>query len=60
MRKLRKALTLEEAFYMVMIAWVTLSIFALLIDLVIVGIRLMNGDYNVTIPISVGLTLPTA
>ena len=59
-RKLRKGLTLQDAFYMVMIAWVGLSIIALLIDLVIVGIHLMRGDYNVTIPIRVGLTLPTS
>ena len=60
MGRLEKALTLQDAFYIVMIVWMGLSILALLIDLVLVGMKLMHGDYNVTIPIRIGMTLPVS
>jgi len=56
--KIRKAITLEEAFYWVMIIWLALSILALLYDLIVVGLNFLNGNYNVTIPIHVGLSVP--
>ncbi|UXD21970.1 hypothetical protein IPA_00320 [Ignicoccus pacificus DSM 13166] len=60
MKKIRSGLTLQDALYIAMIIWVGLSILALLYDLVIVGINLLHGNYNVTIPLKVGLTIPTA
>jgi len=60
LKRLKKALTLQDAFYIAMIAWITLSVLAILYDLIVAGVRLMHGDYNVTIPIHVGLTLPVS
>ena len=55
---MRKGLTLQDMFYIAMIVWVGLSILALLYDLIVVGLNLLHGNYNVTIPLKVGLTIP--
>ncbi|ALU12120.1 hypothetical protein EYM_00570 [Ignicoccus islandicus DSM 13165] len=54
----RKALTLQEWFYIAMILWVASSILVVIFNLIVAGIKLSKGDLNVTIPISVGLTIP--
>ena len=54
----RKGLTLQDAFYIVMIAWMAISIFAIIIDIILVVFNVSKGNYNVTIPIHVGFTLP--
>ncbi len=54
----KKALTLQDMFYIAMILWIAISILTIIFNLYVAGIRLARGDTNVTIPISVGLTIP--
>ena len=41
-----------------MILWVAASILVILFNLYVAGIKLSKGDLNVTIPLTVGLTIP--
>jgi len=54
----RKGLTLQDALYIVMIAWMAISILAIIIDILLVAFNVSRGNYNVTIPVHVGFTLP--
>ena len=53
-----RGLTLQDALTIAMLVWIGISVIALLIDIGVVMYNISKGNYNVTIPIRVGVSLP--
>ena len=53
-----RGLTLQDALAIAMLVWIGISVLALLIDVGIVIYNISRGNYNVTIPIRIGVSLP--
>ncbi|WP_052570120.1 hypothetical protein [Ignicoccus hospitalis] len=54
----KRGITLQDALTIVMILWLSLSILALLIDIYLALHHISKGNYNITIPLRIGITLP--